>query len=250
MKTHINDRKYWSLHFMSQVILDNEFMSFDSFFPKRVATARSTIGLTQSELASLAGVVQRQIAAYEGGEAKPREKTLNKLAIALGTSPEWLASGKGEPPNLGTYIPAVNLKQIPLIDPAMVPRWLSKWELKTHKLHPCKIGVSDFAFAIEIQGDSMAKSTNTGISFPEGSIVTFDPQQKVNNQDFVIALLDNGFSTFKQVFMDKGIGSVSLSAIDIRYPMMHLHQDDIDTGKVTLIKAVYLEVPLYKIKIK
>lgn len=219
-------------------------MSFDSFFSKRVATARATIGLTQSELASLAGVVQRQIAAYEGGEAKPREKTLKRLAVALGTTPEWLESGKGEPPSLDAYIPAINLKQIPLLPPEQVPRWLSKMELKTHKLHPCKIEVSDFAFAVQIEGDSMATSNSGGISFPEGSIVTFDPEQKVKNKDFVIALMENGYAVFKQVFMEPRQGTISLSSIDIRYPIINFQQEDIDNGKLTMIKAVYLEVKL------
>lgn len=231
---------------MSQGFNGDAVMNFDSFFAKRVATARSTIGLTQSELAGMAGVVQRQIAAYEGGEAKPREKTLQRLAAALGTSAEWLAAGQGEPPSLEEYIPSASLRQVPLITPEMVPSWLGKHRLKAHKLHPSKVDVSDMAFAVEILGDSMAKNTSRGVSFPSGSIVTFDPARKVVDKDFVIALLENGFVTFKQVFMD--MVSVSLSATDIRYPMVHLDLSDVETGKVTLIPAVYLDVPLHKMR--
>ncbi|EBQ9794591.1 XRE family transcriptional regulator [Salmonella enterica subsp. enterica serovar Kottbus] len=233
------------MFFMSQDFFNGEFMSFDSDFPKRIAQARTTVGLTQAALASLAGVVQRQIAAYEGGEAKPREKTLVRLASALGTSVEWLTTGNGEAPDLSQYIPTASLRQIPLITPEMIPSWVADGKLKTHKFHPCNAEVSERAFAVEIIGDSMAKSTNDGISFPPGSIVTFDPAEKVFNKDFVIALLENGMTTFKQVFMD--MVSVSLSAIDIRYPMIHLQKEKIDNGSVTLIPAVYLEVPLYKI---
>ncbi len=229
---------------MSQEFFNGELMSFDADFPKRIAQARTTVGLTQAALASLAGVVQRQIAAYEGGEAKPRDKTLVRLASALGTSVEWLKTGKGEPPELDQYIPTLNLRQIPLITPEMIMPWIGAGKLKTHKLHPCKVEVSEKAFAIEIVGDSMAKSTSDGISFPAGSIVTFDPNEKVFNKDFVIALMENGMATFKQIFMD--MVSISLAPIDIRYPMMSIPQDDVDSGKVTLIPAVYLEVPLYK----
>lgn len=40
-------------------------MKFDEDFPKRVASARAQLGITQTQLAEMVGVVQRQIAAYE-----------------------------------------------------------------------------------------------------------------------------------------------------------------------------------------
>ena len=73
-------------------------MNFDDQFPSRVSLARQSRGMTQAQLSKLAGVVQRQIAAYEGGEAKPRLRVLQALANALGTTAEWLALGEGQGP--------------------------------------------------------------------------------------------------------------------------------------------------------
>ncbi|MEJ5176971.1 helix-turn-helix domain-containing protein [Erwinia sp. MYb416] len=90
-------------------------MNFDSSFPKRVATARQAIGMTQAELAKAVGVVQRQIAAYEGAEARPREKVLVNLAAALGTSVAWLTTGQGEGPNTSHIKRTVTVREVPLL---------------------------------------------------------------------------------------------------------------------------------------
>ncbi|MEI4896930.1 helix-turn-helix transcriptional regulator, partial [Klebsiella pneumoniae] len=73
---------------------------FDDSFPNRVSIARTALGLTQDELAQKVGVVRRQIAAYEGGEAKPRINALQNLAAALGTTTSWLTSGVGDGPDV------------------------------------------------------------------------------------------------------------------------------------------------------
>ena len=67
-------------------------------FPTRVATARKAAGLTQEQLAAQTDIPVRQIAVYENGDALPRHKSTNLLAVAMGVTLEWLATGAGDGP--------------------------------------------------------------------------------------------------------------------------------------------------------
>ncbi len=57
---------------------------------------REHLGLTQSRLASLAGMKQSSIARIERGESRPRRATLEKLARAMGLTPEQLLIEEAE----------------------------------------------------------------------------------------------------------------------------------------------------------
>lgn len=69
-------------------------------------------------------------------------------------------------------------------------------------------------FALEISGDSM--STDSGDSFPHGTIVTFDPNKEPKSGDYVLCWLnDTGENTFKQLILDQG--QPYLRALNNRY---------------------------------
>lgn len=180
-------------------------MSFDDSFSNRVAMARNAIGLTQTELAKKVGVVPRQIAAYEGGEAKPRDKALKNLAAALGTTTEWLAQGSGKGPDVKNIKKTLTIRQIPIIT------HVNAGEIDLNKaldfssaidFIPAPAGAGEKSFAIQIQGDSMESAE--GISFPSGSIVTFDPEIEARDGDFVLCAVDDFDTTFKQLAIDQG----------------------------------------------
>jgi XRE family transcriptional regulator, regulator of sulfur utilization len=57
----------------------------------KIADLRTRKGLTQEDLADLAGVTVRTIQRIENGSTSPRPYTLRALAKALGTAPESLA---------------------------------------------------------------------------------------------------------------------------------------------------------------
>lgn len=163
-------------------------MKFDTSFPQRVALTRNSLGMTQAELASHVGIVQRQIAAYEGGEAKPREKVLGNLAAALGTTPEWLSHGEGLGPVIGIARRTVTVREIPLLSNQDYALMLMQGgdAAPISGYIPAPIECSDKAFAVRITGDSMLSST--GPSFPDGCIVTFDPETSPKSGDFVLVI--------------------------------------------------------------
>ncbi len=123
-------------------------MNFNDSFPRRVAAARNSLGLTQSELAKKVGVVTRQIAAYEGGEARPRINALNNLAAALGTTPEWLASGVGEAPDIARVRSTITLPLIPVITFVQAANLSSGGDVVGYDYIPAPRLAPDSSFAV------------------------------------------------------------------------------------------------------
>ncbi|EMH9510298.1 helix-turn-helix domain-containing protein [Providencia rettgeri] len=178
-------------------------MNFNDSFPRRVAAARNSLGLTQSELAKKVGVVTRQIAAYEGGEARPRINALNNLAAALGTTPEWLASGVGEAPDIARVRSTITLPLIPVITFVQAANLSSGDDVVGYDYIPAPRLAPDSAFAVKLDGDSM--QSNSTISFPAGCTVIFDPESDVCNGDFVLCKIESSDDvTFKQLIIDQG----------------------------------------------
>ncbi|NHN53841.1 helix-turn-helix domain-containing protein [Providencia rettgeri] len=199
-------------------------MNFDESFPKRVSMTRNSLGLTQAELAKKVGVVPRQIAAYEGGEANPREKALGNLAAALGTTPEWLATGRG-------IAPDIRLVKSTAVVPIM-PVYTFK-QLVEIPIHNIGIefaaeyitsidGTSVDSFGVIIDGESMQSSD--GVGFPPGSIVIFDPYITPIDGDFILCKIqDENEVTFKKLIADQGVSY--LKPLNEDYPDISFNND-------------------------
>lgn len=210
-------------------------MNFDSQFNERVSTLRKSLGLTQTELAKQVGIVQRQIAAYEGGESKPRDAVLLRLASALGTTPGWLASGDGQVPNLKNFIPYTSVRQIPILTMGPFADRLEETLKSTTTFHACSIQVGERAFALKIVGESM--SGLGAFSFPAGCIVIFDPDVEPQQGSFVLYGYESEM-TFKQYFSD--LFQITLRALNKNYSDLVLTKGD---GSL-LATAVYAEINL------
>lgn len=195
-------------------------MNFDESFPRRVSIARNSLGLTQTDLAKKVGIVSRQIAAYEGGEARPRDKALQNLAAALGTTTEWLATGKGSGPDVSGVKRTVTLREIPVLSHVQAKFQTLEELLKTASVKdfiPAPPGANENCFAIQVEGDSM--SSAHGISFPPGSIVTFDTSLPAYSGDFVLCHSPECTDAmFKQLIVDQG--NQYLKSLNSDYPMI------------------------------
>lgn len=209
-------------------------MNFDSSFPKRVAAARQSIGMTQAELAKAVGVVQRQIAAYEGAEARPREKVLVNLAGALGTTVAWLTTGQGEGPNTSHIKRTVTVREVPLLTYAQAMSGTFDFDDFYENASVCDFipappNAGEYAFALEIEGDSM-QSAGTP-SFPSGSIIIVDPHLTPENGDFgLFSLPGDDHFLFKQFIIDQGRGY--LRSLNPAYPAIAVPSEPEAIGKV------------------
>lgn len=63
---------------------------------KRLSSARSALGLNQSQLGEAVGAGQSTVATWERGKNEPDLATFTKLAKVVHRTPEWLAFGVGD----------------------------------------------------------------------------------------------------------------------------------------------------------
>ena len=147
---------------------------------------------------------------------------LQILAAALGTTSEWLANGKGTGPDVSNIKRTITVREIPVLTNVQAAFGTLDDFLKNAAIKdfiPAPPDANENCFAVEIQGDSM--SSKDGISFPPGSIVTFDSAIEAVSGDFVIcALNDASEATFKQLILDQGRSY--LKSLNPAYPMIQV----------------------------
>ena len=63
---------------------------------ERIKELRTSLGMTQSQLAEQIGIGRQAIAYYEGGYREPSDKTINLICATFGISKKWLLTGDGD----------------------------------------------------------------------------------------------------------------------------------------------------------
>ena len=162
----------------------------------RVKNLRKKRNLTQAELAELSGIAQQSLQKIESGKIK-KPKSIEIMAKALDTTPEYLQFGVGEMDNATVVAPANNY--LPLISMVQAGDWAEIQETSTAEasLYPCPVKCSKDSFVVRVEGQSMMKA------FYPGDLLYVDPQSQAINGSFVIARLeDENQATFKQLIID------------------------------------------------
>lgn len=190
-------------------------------FGERLKAARKAHGITQAELAKLAGISQTTIADIERGRNKGSTEVL-KLAKSLEVSPDWLATGKGtrelsnvaSAPDVRGYVPLISWVQAgeysEVIDRADLGDDFELVPITAPKLR--------HTFALAVTGDSMSPD------FPEGMRLIVEPDLEYQAGDYVIAK-NGGEATFKQLVRDGG--DWYLKPINPQYPTKPLGESRI-----------------------
>ena len=195
----------------------------------RLKFIRGTNGLLQSVLAKKAGISQRQISLYESGRATPRAATLQKLADALGVSPEWLEFGDEET----DYMINDYQGRSSTLEAHHVP--IMAWDAAGdhgglgffRDVIPVPDIASKEAFALRVKGDSMAPD------YPAGSIIVVDPSVHPQSGDDVIARTEDGI-TFKRYSAEPN-GKAYLVPLNRQFPATEFLPDgDVIVGVVVL----------------
>ncbi|RXA98543.1 MULTISPECIES: LexA family transcriptional regulator [Yersinia] len=172
---------------------------------ERIKQRRLDLGLTQSELAELAGTTQQGIVSVETGRTK-RPRYLHELAKALQCDPDYLLTGS-EGSNVsfvGTHTPGY---RYPVISSVQAGAWgeaIEAYSLKDIDLWlESDAHIQGDAFWLEVSGDSM--TAPIGLSVPEGTFVLFDTGREASNGNLVIAKMeDSNEATFKKLVIDGG----------------------------------------------
>lgn len=66
------------------------------FMGERIVALMNQKGLTQKQLAQIAGVTESALSRYINNERKPKAEVLANIATALNTTSEYLINGKTE----------------------------------------------------------------------------------------------------------------------------------------------------------
>lgn len=89
-------------------------------------------------------------------------------------------------------------------------------------------------FALRVNGDSMSPR------FPDGCIITVDPDCREENGSFVVAKINHDEATFKQLVSDGG--RIYLKPLNERYPIMDVTGRDLHICGVVREKLVREEI--------
>ncbi len=176
----------------------------------RVVWARKMRKVTQEELAADVGCTQSTIVGIESGTTE-RSRYLSAIARSLDVNINWLETGIGEPTlgnaeyglvSQGCKVPVISEVAAGSAEVAFVLEEQAEYMVTTYKK------VSKGTYALTVNGDSMTAPEGNKYSFPSGSIVIADPEQKGDNTDgiFVIAKIEGHDAvTFKQLKFDSGV---------------------------------------------
>ena len=159
----------------------------------RIRKRRKELNLTQQQLSkSLNGVTAPAISQWESDITSPSSKNLFDLSTALGCDFAWLLNG-GEESNVD--LAALKSHKVPLINYIQAGMWTESCELRDSKSFEymmTSLELSDYAFALEIKGDSMEPE------FKEGDVIIVDPEIPPTPGEFVVAINGEAEATFKK----------------------------------------------------
>ena len=214
-------------------------MKFNDEFKTRMLLCRSQIGITQSELASIIGVAQRMIAAYELGESRPRMNVLLKLSEVFGVSPEWLAGGKDDDESK-VQESSKRTFTIPVLKPGFALKHINNTldSLYINEFVSLSFEVGLRAFAIKMEDDSMTSSGANEHSFPRGSIVILDPSISAKGGDYTLVIIHGNTPkiAFRKFF--PSLDTVNFTPLNVNYPSDSFSQINLREQSIPVIPAV------------
>lgn len=156
----------------------------------RVKQKRLELGLTQTEAAEIAGIRQQSWQSIEDGKTlKPRN--IVGIAKALKCDASWLMNG-------GAFMPMaeVSSRRVPLISYVQAGALAEKNPIEAFdgnlEYILTDLDVSDFTFALRIEGDSMEPD------FKAGDVIIVDPELEPTPGEFVVAKNGGQQATFKK----------------------------------------------------
>ncbi|MCG9081136.1 LexA family protein [Laribacter hongkongensis] len=189
---------------------------------KRIAEARTSKGLNQSELARLVGVSPQAVQKWESGGA-PKGARIQAVASALGTTVEYLLTGSSGGAPAKTVCPDCNVDpgpdirgMVPLISWVQAGNWGEVVDNfapnDAEEWLPCIRKMGPHAFALRVRGDSMERK------YQDGDIIFVDPDVcPSNGRNVVVRMDDENTATFKHLVIDEA-GNKFLKPLNPDWP--------------------------------
>jgi SOS-response transcriptional repressor LexA len=191
-----------------------------------IREGRQRLGMSEQQFADAVGVSRGAVQQWEkpAGTA-PKRANQPRVAELLGLSVAELLSGGS---NIGPGME--QCAEVPLVSEVVAGNYtvIDNFQPRNpFETVPVTVPVKRHTYALRVNGDSMA--SETGDSFPDGSVVVVEPEMEALPGDYVIALNASNQTTFKQLVKDGG--ELYLKPLNTRYPIRPL-------GDATLIGVV------------
>lgn len=172
--------------------------------------------MSEQQFADAVGVSRGAVQQWEkpGGTA-PTRRNQPLVAKVLGLSIAELASGVA---NTGQV---AMRGEVPLVSEVEAGNYTSidNYKPKGHfDTVSVSVEVKRHTYALRVHGDSMV--SESGDSFPEGSLLVVEPEMEAITGDYVIALNEHNQTTFKQLVKDGS--DLYLKPLNSRYPIKPL----------------------------
>lgn len=201
---------------------------------ERLKQARKHAGLTQRALAIKVGVEQPVISQLETGK-NLQSAHLSKIAHVCGVSSIWLSDGIGQMKGSSTSASSgeaqddeeSNVEALPQsarsfrypeiswVQAGTAREAIDMGNIALCPQHTSDVWAGEDAFWLRVSGSSM--TSNSGASFPEGTIILVSPDIQPRPGQFVVArMVDSNEATFKQLARDSG--ELYLRPLNSSYP--------------------------------
>ena len=190
----------------------------------RIRQVLESKGISQAQLARLVGVKQQTIS-YICGTDSPASTSryATKIAQALGVNPAWLQSGEGDQHDPVVRIEMngieMSVRQVPILSGDEAAAFAEGKEPKQGKSLMTDADISTRAFAMEIEGESMAPA------FKPGDRVVIDTKVMPEPGDFVAARAQ-GLLTFRK-YRARGADLFELVPLNEDWPVLRSDSCDI-----------------------
>lgn len=193
----------------------------DIRFGQRLARLRKAATLTQQDVATAFKLSVQAVSGWERGAALPGIHRLPQLAALYNQTLEGLIGfvSKGRAKRIG----------VPVVSYVQAGEWKSTRDgiqFDSERFVSCDTPVSEFAFALQIEGKSMEKR------FLEGDVIIVEPRNMLDPQigDFVVAKESaDQKATFKQYWRHRG-SVVELRPLNEEHPLLTI--DETTPGEI------------------
>jgi SOS-response transcriptional repressor LexA len=173
--------------------------------------------MSEQQFADAVGVSRGAVQQWEkpGGTA-PKRSNQPLVAKILGLTVAELVSGganAGQGGDMRVEVPVLSEGDVGNL--TVVDNFKPDRRFETV---PVSVPVKRHTYALRVHGDTMV--SETGDSFPDGSIVVVEPEMESLPGDYVVVLNEANQTTFKQLVRDGG--DLYLKPLNSRYPIKPL----------------------------
>jgi transcriptional regulator with XRE-family HTH domain len=157
-----------------------------STFGERVKKARIALGISQLQFGNRVGLSQQNIAKIENNPNVKGSNHIAEIADALNVSIDYLRTG------------------VESSKKTLIKLHISNWNNEKNIIETKNIILKNDFIYLKIQDDSMFNRQDSP-TFPEGTIITVDPNKPIENKNFIVAKHKVNNKNFFRQYIDDGV---------------------------------------------